>query len=156
MNILLINKNIVVSKLVSIAIKELDASLEEIDSISKLHKDSYDVVIVDDSANALELDQSIEQILARYKVALYNLKEPQMSYYDAKVKKPFLPHDLTTLLLTKFQQHSLISSTQEIPQKETKSDDIVAQLLTLEPQKIKEILAGAKVTITIDFPKDVE
>jgi hypothetical protein len=144
----------VVSKLVALCAKELNASLDEISTISELTKDSYDIIIVDESVLSRSLNQSIEQILSRKKVVLYNLSNREIEYYDLKLKKPFLPHDLTILLRQNIEQTQKSESQQMQVNTPSNCNETVNQILSLEPQKIKEILAGAKVTITIDFPKE--
>jgi hypothetical protein len=74
-------------------------------------------------------------------VVLNNNPLELMHRYDFELKKPFLPRDLSSILLeiTHTQPHN----------------DWFEKVLTLEPSKIKAILAGAKVHIAIEFPKEL-
>ncbi len=141
MNILLINKNMVVSRLVQLCTKELNATLDERASIDDIAKAYYDVVIVDESALAPQLETSLEMLSVGSTVVLNNNPLELMHRYDFELKKPFLPSDLSSILLeiTRTQPHN----------------DWFEKVLTLEPSKIKAILAGAKVHIAIEFPKEL-
>ncbi|SHO80609.1 Highly acidic protein [hydrothermal vent metagenome] len=148
MNILLINKSIVVSRLVAICARDIEASVDEIDNISNLKKDNYDMIIVDGEINSQELEDSINKIISKSKIILYSKLEDNLSNYDIKIKKPFLPQKLTDIL-NKFNSEKSNSII-----KENIDNSFIEALINMPSQKIKDILLGAEVTIKIKFPKD--
>jgi len=148
LNILLINKSIVVSRLVAICARDIEASVDEIDNISNLKKDNYDMIIVDGEINSQELEDSINKIISKSKIILYSKLEDNLSNYDIKIKKPFLPQKLTDIL-NKFNSEKSNSII-----KENIDNSFIEALINMPSQKIKDILLGAEVTIKIKFPKD--
>ncbi|MBN2823827.1 MAG: hypothetical protein JXQ76_00770 [Campylobacterales bacterium] len=153
MDILLINKNMVVSKLVERSANELNASLQEQTAIANLAKTHYDVVIIDESALTPQLESSLTQLTIGSTILLNNNPMELMQSYDFELKKPFLPRDLSSILLEITNQ---APANQPNPSISANPNDLLEQILSLEPLKIKEILAGAKVNITIEFPKKGE
>jgi len=146
-NILLINKNMVVSRLVRLCAKELNATLDERASIADIAKAHYDVVIIDESALTPQLESSLEMLSIGSTVILSNNPLELMHRYDFELKKPFLPRDLSSILLE--ITHTQPTATTPSP------NDWLEKVLMLEPSTIKAILAGAKVHITIEFPKEL-
>jgi len=141
----------VVSKLVTISANELDASLEEIDTISKIIKDNYEFIIIDEPMLSAELEQSLNQLVSRCTILLTNNNNASKEHDGLILRKPFLPRDLTALLLS--NDTKKIEET--IPARlSSEHGEILEQIMTLEPQKIRQILSGAKVTISIEFPKE--
>jgi len=146
LNILLINKSIVISRLITICIKDIKASLYEIDNISNIKKDNYDVIIVDEQMDSKELNNFIDTIKSKSKIILYSDVNANLYNYDIKIKKPFLPQKLTDIL------------SDFIITKDKKEIDIdnsfFTELLNIPSSKIKEILSEAEITIKIKFPKE--
>ncbi len=147
MNILLINKNMVVSRLVRLCTNELNAALDERASVCDITKAYYDVVIIDESALTPQLESSLEMLSVGSTVVLSNNPLELMRRYDFELKKPFLPRDLSSILLE--ITHAQPTAAQ------SNRNDWLEKVLMLEPSKIKAILAGAKVHITIEFPKEL-
>ena len=147
MNILLINKSIVISRLVTICIKDINASLDEIDDISNLRRDNYDIIIIDQQIHSNKLEDSINQMMYKSKIILYNELEDALDDYDIKIKKPFLPQKLIDILsgLNGLKNKNNI--------KEKIDNSLIEEIIKMPSQKIKDILAGAEVTIKIKFPK---
>jgi len=145
----------VVSKLIALAAQELHASLDEFSTLAEIKKDHYDVVIVDDSALSFTLNQSIQKILARCTIVLYSNATHEIQHYDVKLKKPFLPKDLIAVVMKKVGEESLLEEPKSAYKSlESSSSDLIEKILEIEPSKIREILQGAKVSITIEFPKE--
>ena len=146
MNILLVNKSIVISRLVTICIKDIGASLDEIDDISNLKKDNYDIIIVDEQMKSQKLEESINNKIYKAKIILYSDINDDLDNYDIKIKKPFLPQKLTEILsdfiTTKDKEEIAIDNY------------FFKELLSMPSSKIKEVLAGAEITIKIKFPKE--
>ena len=148
MNILLLNKNMVVSKLVNLWADEIGARLEESTHLLDRNPKGYDAILIDESSYETRFQEALGGEGMPYRVLLKNNTNPTPPLFDNALKKPFLPRDLNAL----FKQMDTIKE----PLGDTLNpNDLIQQILTLEPQKIKEILAGAKVSITIEFPKEI-
>ena len=148
MNILLINKSIVVSRLVAICARDIEVSVDEIDNISNLQKDNYDIIIVDEQVQSNELESSINQMMYKSKIILYSDLKNDFYNYDIKIKKPFLPQKLTDIL----KSFNGIKSKTQL--KEVVDNSLIEALIKMPSQKIKDLLAGAEVSIKIKFPKE--
>lgn len=100
MNILVLNKNIVVSKLISLSIEEFDANITEVESLSQIKKYNYDVIFIDDSCYNSNLVDFINDIEAQAKILLYSNNHDSFQELDFhfKIKKPFLPSVIIDIL----------------------------------------------------------
>jgi len=101
MNILVLNKNIVVSKLISLSVKEFDVNIIEVDSLSQIiNKDKYDVVFIDDSCYNSSSVDFINNIVSSTKILLYTNENNNIRqlHYNFKIKKPFLPSAIVDIL----------------------------------------------------------
>jgi hypothetical protein len=99
MNILLINKNPVVSKLITLSSKKNGDNVVEINKIEDIQFSEYDVVFVDnDFTKAKDIKKIKEQINYRRLGAIIPRTEKENDLFDFFIKKPFLPTDLVDLL----------------------------------------------------------
>ena len=100
MNILLINTNPVVSRLISLCLRDDDTVLEEVTGINAVTHDRYDVVFVDDASCVDGLKDTLKNFMIRKKVFLLskNSNEGPLDYFDEVIKKPFLPSRITSVL----------------------------------------------------------
>jgi len=207
MNILVLNKNIVVSKLISLSIKDFDVNITEEESLSHIEVDRYDIIFIDDSVFDNRVVKFLNSAISPIKIILYtnendNLKDLN---YDFKIKKPFLPlsivnilnevikqepkefkdvNDLSVLLdyddtkidklienSTKSQGDSIkniflnetdndLSNENLFDGREKKSEvnmngnELLELLLDTKLEALKDVFAGAKINITIEFPKE--
>ncbi len=69
MNILLININPVVSRLIMLCLHDNPTLLEEVENVSGLKSDRYDLVFVDDSS----YDKSVEDFFKNIEVGKKNI-----------------------------------------------------------------------------------
>ena len=100
MNILLINDNPVVNKLVTLSAQKTSNNLEVVDSLKNLESSIYDLVIIDDTlySNKLQIELKAK---VKYSLSLYICARDaeEVSGFTKVLKKPFLPTDLVELFL---------------------------------------------------------
>jgi uncharacterized membrane protein len=99
MNILLLNDNPVVTKLVTLSAQKTGSEIFIASNIDEIQGDSYDLIIVDEALYSLDLMDELKSKIT-YKHSLYMLSRGAQSVdgFDYEVKKPFLPTDLVELL----------------------------------------------------------
>ena len=100
MNILLINSNPVVSRLISLCMREEDIVFEEVESVGDVTLDRYAVVFVDDRSYNEETRRVLENLMIRKKVFLSGteMNEEIPELFDGVIKKPFLPSQIRAVL----------------------------------------------------------
>ena len=100
MNILLINTNPVVSRLISLCMRDEDTVFEEVSDVNAVALDRYDIVFVDDASCVDGLEDTLINFMIRKKVFLSSKSssEEHKDYFDEVIKKPFLPSQITAVL----------------------------------------------------------
>jgi hypothetical protein len=100
MNILLINTNPVVSRLISLCTRDDDTVFEEVTDANLIMLDRYDIVFVDDASYVDGLKDALTNLMIRKKVFLSskNVNEDSLDHFDEVIKKPFLPSQITAVL----------------------------------------------------------
>jgi len=100
MNILLINTNPVVSRLISLCTRDDGTFFEEVTDVNAVTLDRYDVVFVDDASYVNGLKDTLKNFMIRKKVFLSskNSNDDPLDYFDKVIKKPFLPSQINTVL----------------------------------------------------------
>lgn len=98
MNILLINDNPVVNKLVTLSAQKTSDNLEVVDSLENLESSTYDLVVIDDTLYSDELHMELNAKV-QYSSSLYICARDaeEVSDFTKILKKPFLPTDLVEL-----------------------------------------------------------
>ncbi len=140
MNILLLNTNPVVKKLVTLSVTKIGATISSLDTLENLEQNRYDLLIVDDEFYFDELFHILEDKVV-YKKSLY-IHAKNTSFldgFDYELKKPFLPTDLVELL-TKISSNLSINETKEIAEDDISLDineDLkpLSELPTLDEQQ---------------------
>ena len=97
MHILLINTNPVVSRLLALCTRDDSMTLEEVDNITEIKRDDYDVVFVDEMSYKDEVLVLDEYLKSTYKV-LFSNEDIEISAFDITIKKPFLPSQIIDIL----------------------------------------------------------
>jgi len=130
MHILLINTNPVVSRLISLCMRDEETVLEEVTNISAVKRDRYDVVFVDDASYVPEVQSLLENILLRKKVFLSskNAVDEIVEYFDEVVKKPFLPSQITSVL------ENLHDEKEEVQEGETEEEKVTHFIFPLSTE----------------------
>ncbi len=148
MNILLINTNPVVSRLISLCLREEDTVLEEVTDVNSVVLDRYDIVFVDDASSVDGLKDVLSNFMIRKKVFLSskNSNEESVDYFDEVIKKPFLPSQIT----------SVIESLKEVENEieETVTEHFIFPLAT-EENTIENEAEEDKIEL-LDEPKETE
>jgi len=116
MHILLININPVVSRLISLCMREEYIDFEEVQNIGAVSRDRYDIVFVDEASYDDETQEILANLIMRKKVFLSSNDEmgEAIRVFDSVIKKPFLPSQITTVLESLEEDDTLEAAT-EIP-----------------------------------------
>ncbi len=109
MNILLINSNPVVSRLVSLCMREDNVVFEEVESVGNVLLDRYAFVFVDDASYGDETKDILSNLIIRKKVFLSSRDEGEdaLSFFDFIIKKPFLPSQINAVLKSMDERESV-------------------------------------------------
>jgi hypothetical protein len=104
MNILLINTNPVVSRLIALCVANRDVVFEEVSAVVTVVLDRYDVVFVDEDSYDDELKKILKNFMIRKKVFLTTKDSNKSDFeeFDEVIKKPFLPSQITTVIENMF------------------------------------------------------
>jgi len=136
MNILLINTNPVVSRLIGLCVDKSKIILDEIEDVKQLTKKSYDIVFIDDALYSKEVDEGLYSLSVKQKVLLWNQSKESEKYknqFDMVISKPFLPSQIHTLF------NSIESQNEEKEEEQEVEDDSVLETQILDTQEITKI-----------------
>ena len=97
MNILLININPVVSRLLALCTRDEHIGLDEVVSADAVDKASYDIVFVDEASYVDDVQDLLEGLEARKKVFI-SYAGGAMRGFDETIKKPFLPSQIINVI----------------------------------------------------------
>jgi len=100
MHILLLNTNPVVSRLLSLCIREEGIVLEEITDISMMKHDQYDIAFIDDGSYVSEVQDLLPNLKIGKKVFLSGKHGSivALENFDEVITKPFLPSQITAVI----------------------------------------------------------
>ena len=155
MHILLININPVVSRLISLCMREAHMHLEEVQSAGRVERDRYDVVFADEASYGEETEKVLANLIVRKKVFLSSHDEvgDVTGVFDTIIKKPFLPSQITKILES-LEKDDILEAAAEmpsifpVPSDEVRIEEIVEEdekadtkvLNSNEIEKIKALL----------------
>ena len=179
--ILLLNTNLVIFELLSLGLEDIDSKLTEIATKQSLPQDFYDIVFIDDSYGTIDdIQLAINQLNVEKKILLSNSKQSSLKGITQIITKPFLPIDIFTVAKKRTSILDLeeIQSIKELlddevvtsfdtniptspkkrkkKRKKTEIHTLIEQIRSMKTKKIKQILEGADITISIKFPKGEE
>ncbi len=97
MDILLINANPVVSRLMALCTRDAAYRLEEISSASQAQKEHYDIVFVDDGSYTVVTEGFVNGLDASKKIFLSSSMDT-IPGFDSVIRKPFLPSQIIEVL----------------------------------------------------------
>jgi len=97
MDILLINANPVVSRLMALCTRDAAYRLEEISSASQAQKEHYDIVFVDDGSYTVVTEGFVNGLDASKKIFLSSSMH-EIPGFDRVIRKPFLPSQIIEVL----------------------------------------------------------
>ncbi len=127
MKILLINNNPVVSRLTALSARKENIDIDEIQEITELNSDGYDIVFVDSDSLTKDVNDIIKEHLNVKKSVLFYADgdEEDKSIFDITILKPFLPSEVS----------AVIHSVEEMEEKEEKKQDDIKDFNLLDKSK---------------------
>lgn len=126
MNILLINKNPIVSNLFALSAKGLvNLRIDEIDNKDLIPTKSYDMLFVDDECcNLHQMEKFFAIVQANKKVLFSNRGKIKIDKVDAVINKPFLPSQIIKMLQDGDEnQESLANEIEALLNNDSKIED---------------------------------
>jgi len=185
MRVLLCTKNHVVREFVELVTDRMGGDLKVLDSVENERIEEYDFVLLDDRGACLEVSEVfLRERVNTVTVVLYMQERAEHQNFDVALKKPFLPSDIENILRNKVEAHPVeqqilnIQDIDEIKQlldseeieiipEEDLADELdlsssslgepfLEAMMQMDVRKIRQILQGAEVQITIQFPKEQE
>lgn len=100
MNILLLNNNPVVNKLVTLSVQKTSDELHTAENIEAIESGDYDLLIIDD---ALYSDEAMDEIASKISFSeslfICSKDAQEQAEFTKTLKKPFLPTDLVETLI---------------------------------------------------------
>lgn len=97
MKILLINTNPVVSRLLTLCIRDKHTVLDEVESADAVKNVQYDIIFVDEASYVDKIKTLLEKSKARQKVFISYSAESVVGF-DETIKKPFLPSQIINVI----------------------------------------------------------
>jgi len=100
MKILLINNNPVVSRLTALSARKEDVEIDEIQEVTELNSNSYDIVFVDAESWSKDVNDVISENIKTQKTVLFYAdgEEDEKKYFDIAILKPFLPSEVSAVI----------------------------------------------------------
>ena len=100
MKILLINNNPVVSRLTALSARKENIELDEIQEVTELSSDSYDIVFVDGDSWSKDVRDVIKEHIKVKKSVLFYAEgdDDDKKAFDISILKPFLPSEVSAVI----------------------------------------------------------
>ena len=100
MKILLINNNPVVSRLTALSARKENIDIDEIQEVTELSSDKYDIVFVDSDSLTKDVKETIKEHLKVKKMVLFysDGDEEDKEEFDITILKPFLPSEVSAVI----------------------------------------------------------
>ncbi len=100
MKILLINNNPVVSRLTALSARKENIEIDEIQEVTELNSDSYDIIFVDADSLSKDVHEAINKSIKVKKSVLFYADgdEEEKSTFDLTILKPFLPSEVSAVI----------------------------------------------------------
>lgn len=100
MKILLINNNPVVSRLTALSARKEEVEIDEIQEVTELSSDTYDIVFVDADSWSKDVKDVISDNIKTQKSVLFYADgdEEEQSTFDTSILKPFLPSEVSAVI----------------------------------------------------------
>jgi len=154
MNILLINANPVVSRLLVLCTRDVAVVLDEVTTVEDVQSSAYDIVFVDEASYGHDVSDLLGR-LDRPKKVFISYRSDAMIGFDITIKKPFLPSQITDIIKeievqeidTSIEEEELVMQSDEKEEEvpsifplTTEDDTMVTVLDSDEIEKIKALL----------------
>ncbi len=132
MKILLINNNPVVSRLTALSARKENIDIDEIQEVTELSSDKYDIVFVDSDSLTKDVKETIKEHLKVKKMVLFysDGDEEDKEEFDITILKPFLPSEVS----------AVIRSVEEmVEEEEEKHFNVLDEVNTSEKEELFEL-----------------
>ena len=132
MKILLINNNPVVSRLTALSARKENIAIDEIQEVTELSSDGYDIVFVDADSLTKDVHDIIKEQLNVKKSVLFYAEgdEEDKLLFDLTILKPFLPSEVS----------AVIRSVEEMGEKEEEPfNSLKESKISEEPKELFEL-----------------
>jgi len=152
MNILLINSNPVVARLISLCTKELNTNITHQKTLIVSDLSQYDAIFIDDKTYTKDIENILNSthLGKRILLASKNFDIDNNIIFDHIIKKPFLPSQILEVLLESQNDDSIFDL-------EMIDNDYKTQILDNgELSKIKDILDDNSLPPSIEEIDDIE
>jgi len=141
MKILLINNNPVVSRLTALSARKEDIEIDEIQEVTELSSDKYDIVFVDADSWSKDVQDVISENIKVQKTVLFYAQDDkeETEAFDLTILKPFLPSEVSSVIRSVEESVSKVEETKsaDVKHYEVLNDrkDETDELLTLDDIK---------------------
>ena len=169
MKILLINSNPVVSRLTALSARKEEIQIEEIQEVTELSSDTYDIVFVDADSWSKDVSDVISENIKTQKKVLFYAQDDKKEneIFDMSILKPFLPSEVSAVIRSIEQNGTTNKSVQreeethfdilEEGAKEDKKDEFLLNLdddllSNNKEKKSPELLLDVKDDLFDDLP----
>ena len=126
MNILLVNNDAVVTKLVKLSTQKTGDRLDVATSIDEIRDENYDLLILDGSLFSRDFLEALnDKVLYAHSIYITTRESKETDFFEKHLFKPFLP---TELLLLLHQFATVVNREEEELAKEIVFDDFEASL----------------------------
>lgn len=147
MRILLLNTNPVVSRLITLCLKDRHVELYEFSSLEKIEDKAYDLAFIDDASYSRITTDMLQAFRIEKLVLLTTRPEERNSAIDMVIKKPFLPSKIIEVVETLSSTEPSEPSSDEPPHIFPLS---AAEETPGELQEEEEITEGSRPVLNID------
>jgi len=113
MNILLINTNPVVSRLLVLCTRDESVVLHEVTTASEVTHFDYDIVFVDEASYGRDMSDLFSKLDLVKKIFI-SYHNDEMRDFDVTIKKPFLPSQITDIIHNTLPAQNLPLPTEEV------------------------------------------
>jgi hypothetical protein len=144
MNILLINTNPVVSRLVSLCVREDDIVLEEVTDMDAVIGEVYDILFLDDLSYVEDVKHRLPALKIEKKIFLSSKQSEDIELEDFNevIKKPFLPSQITAVIEAfKADENTNENMEEKTVENEVEAEESFIFPLSTEEKSIEEILS---------------
>jgi hypothetical protein len=148
MNVLLINNNPVVSRLLSLCTRDEYIIFEEVKVVSDTQRNAYDIVFVDIDSYSNEIATLDNVLQVRKKILLSKIDE-ELDDFDLIVKKPFLPSQIIEIIKNVDEEEN-VKDELDVPsifplkteeEEESTNDEETSKVQVLDTDEIEKIKA---------------
>jgi DNA-binding response OmpR family regulator len=168
MQILLVNTNPVVSRLISLITNSTNIHVDEITGYEPVPQERYDILFMDeDCCHEEEIRMFLNKVRARKKILFSSRKEKRVEGVDGIIVKPFLPSEISRVIETLPERPDEMPDAEHVTTAGIEPVDRVDErkrgqeaessiLDSIEIEKIKQLLAEEGLEIAENEEYDVD